>query len=117
MAGPGILDIPVYHGDTLTFSIEISEDVDLTGHAPLFQVRNPAGGLVADWSEFVTVASAKRLDVVVPGQPDADGTAKPPRPRGSQTHDYDLQLTAPITGTVRTILRGKVVLTGDVSHG
>jgi hypothetical protein len=117
MAGPGYKDLPVYHGDTLTFSVVIAEVVDMTGHTPLFQVRNAAGALIADWSEFVTIATPQRLDIVVPGQPDADGTTKLPRPRGTQTLDYDLQLTAPITGTVRTILRGKVIVTGDVSHG
>jgi len=115
MAGPGYADIPVYHGDTLTFAVMIAEAVDMTGHTPLFQVRR-AGELVADWSEFVAVTAPQRLDIVVPGDPDPDGTGKPPRPARSQNYDYDLQLTSP-AGTVRTILRGHLVVTGDVSHG
>lgn len=116
MAGPGYADIPFYHGDTLTFSITIEDDgVDLTGHVPKFQIRR-AGTLVADWSDFVAVTGPQRLDVVVPGDPDPDGTGKPPRPARSQAYDYDLQLTSP-AGTVRTILRGIAACTGDISHG
>lgn len=114
MSGPGYADIPVYHGDTLTFSIVISEDVDLTGHTPLFQVREK-GTLRADWSEFVEIATENRINIVVPGAPDADGTLSLPRPLRSKNFDYDLQLTSP-GGTVRTILRGLILCTGDVSY-
>lgn len=115
MAGPGYADIPIYHGDTLTFSLVIAEAVDMTGHTPSFQVRK-AGTLVADWSAFVTVTSPTRLDIVVPGDPDVDGTGKPPRPARSMNYDYDLQLTSP-DDTVRTILRGLIIMQGDISHG
>lgn len=114
MAGPGYADIPLYHGDTLTFAIVIAEAVDLTGHVPLLQVRR-AGTLIADWSEFAVVTDTDRLDIVVPGDPDADGTLALPRPARVQNYDYDLQLTSP-AGTVRTILRGLIICSGDVSH-
>lgn len=114
MAGPGYADIPCYHGDTLTFSVTFVEAVNLAGHTALFQIRR-ADQLIADWSSFVTV-SATRLDIVVPGQPNANGTMKPPRPARTQNYDYDLQLTSP-AGTVRTILRGLLILQGDISHG
>lgn len=115
MAGPGYADLPVYHGDTLTFSATIQEVVDLTGHMPLFQVRR-AGALLADWSSFVAVSGPQRLDIVVPGDPSPDGTGKLPRPARAANYDYDLQLTSP-TGNVRTILRGLIICQGDISHG
>jgi hypothetical protein len=115
MAGPAYRDIPVYHGDTLKFALVFNDaDVDLTGHVAKFQIRK-AGVLVADWSEFVTITNPKRVDVIVPGDPDPDGTMKPPRPPRMQNYDYDLQLTAP-SGNVRTPLRGLIPLMGDVSH-
>ena len=115
MSGPGYANLECYHGDTLTFAVVIAEAVDMTGHVPLFQIRS-AGALVADWSEFVSITGPKRLDIVVPGQPDPDGTSKPPRPQRTRNFDYDLQLTSPV-GTVRTILRGQLIVMGDVSHG
>lgn len=115
IAGPAIKDFFPYHGDTFKASLVFSSDqaIDLTGHTPLFQIRNSAGALVKDWSSYVTIASATRIDIVVP----AAGWVDVPRPRGSQQFDHDLQLTAPVSGTVRTVLRGKMVVTGDVSHG
>lgn len=115
MSGPGYADIPVYHGDTLTFSLVIAEAVVMTGHTPSFQVRN-AGTLAADWTAFVTVTSPTRLDIVVPGDPSLTGTGALPRPASVKNYDYDLQLTSP-AGTVRTILRGKIICQGDISHG
>lgn len=115
IAGPAIKDFFPYHGDTFKFSMVFSSDqtLDLTGHTPLFQLRNSAGTLVKDWSSYVTIASATRIDVVVTPA----GWVDVPRPRGAQPFDYDLQFTAPVSGTVRTPLRGKMVVTGDISHG
>lgn len=116
-SGPGIANIPVYHGDTLTFSLGIQDtNVNMIGHTILFQVRDKAGALIADWSEFAAINTPTQIDVVVPGDPDIDGTGKLPRPVRAQSYDYDFQLTSPI-GTVRTILRGLMMVQGDVSHG
>ena len=115
MSGPAYLDIPVYHGDTLTRAILYPDEVDLTGFSALFQIRKK-DALIADWSEFVTVTSPTRLEIEVPGDPDPDGTGALPRPKCEAEYAYDLQLTSP-SGTVRTILRGNVILTADISHG
>lgn len=114
MSTPGYVDIPTYHGDTLTFSADFGESVDLTGYSVLFQVREK-GALRADWSAYASVTGS-RLDVVVPGAPDPDGTLALPRPTRTKNFDYDIQLTAPVTGTVRTVLRGLVMCEGDVSY-
>lgn len=115
MSGPANVDIPLYHGDTLTFSSDFGEDVDLTGYSILFQVREK-GTLRADWSEYASIAGGQRLDIVVPGDPDPDGTLALPRPTRTKNYEYDIQLTAPGTGTVRTVLRGLVICQGDVSY-
>lgn len=114
MAGPGYADIPLYHGDTLSFTASVSDDVDMSGHVPLFQVRQN-GILLADWSSYVMV-DAQTVTVQVPGEPDPSGTGAIPRPRREGRFDYDLQLTSP-AGIVRTILRGNLLVMGDVSHG
>lgn len=114
-AGPAYQDFNAYHGDTFTFFIDLSEpDADLTGFTPLFQLRL-RGQLVADWSAHVSITSARRVDVVVPGQEAAGGTYSLPRPAQQQAYDYDLQFSD--VAQTRTLLRGKIVLVGDISHG
>lgn len=117
MAGPGVLDLTIYHGDTFTVTLTIAEDIDLTGASIAWQVRSSSGALIADWSAYATVAAPQQIDIVVPGDPDEDGTLALPRPsvRNPKNYNHDLQIT--LAGVVRTIVAGVVTVQGDVSYG
>lgn len=117
MAGPGVLDLAIYHGDTFTVTLTIAEDIDLTGADIAWQIRSTAGALIADWSAYATVAGPKQIDIVVPGDPNVNGTLALPRPtaRNPKSYNHDLQIT--LDGFVRTIVAGVVTVQGDISYG
>lgn len=117
MAGPATLDLEIYHGDTFKVTCTVGPDtVDLTGSAFLMQFRK-SGVVMKDFSQFVTLDGLRTIEIAIPGDTDPDGTGSLTRPtgRGGDNYSWDLQITAP-DDDVRTILRGNVHVTADISY-
>ncbi len=117
MAGPATLDLEIYHGDTFRAVFTVGPSTaDLTGATFLMQFRK-TGTVMKDFSEFVTLTGLRTIGIAIPGDTDPDGTGSLPRPtgRGGDNYSWDLQITAP-DDDVRTILRGNVHVTADISH-
>jgi len=113
MSQPGVFDLSIYRGDTYGWRFMLWEDeaktmpFDLTGADAAAEVRRQSGGEPV-LPMTVTVTLPNTIDVTLP----ADESALLPTGGNGV---WDLQLTWPVGNIVRTVVRGSVNVTGDVT--
>lgn len=119
MSGPAVYDLSIYQGDTFTLKVRlrtVNPDhtlgayINLAGAALRAQVRGSAAD--ASFTEFTITADDQTVNTggATLELSSAQTTALTP---GNEV--WDLQLTD-AAGKVRTLLRGNVTLTGQVTR-
>lgn len=108
---PGIYDMPVYRGDTSRFRFDLWEDAgktiptDLTGATAKSEIRDSGNGAVPT-PLTVTITLPNSINAIVPANAVLPGKGARPV--------WDLQVTW-ASGDVQTVVKGNVVLKGDVT--
>jgi hypothetical protein len=112
MSLPGKYDLGLYRGDSYAWQIRLWEDddqidpVDLTGVVVAAEIRDkPAGATIVELDCVVTLPN-----IIAMSMTPAMYTGCPAK------GVWDLQLTTTATGAVRTVLRGAVAVTADVTE-
>ena len=111
MQQPGVYDLELYRGDTCRWQARLWDDapggipIDLTGSTVAAEIRDKsAGAKVVELETSITPPNI--IDIAIDGE--AMWATCPSK------GVWDLQITAP-SGDVRTVLRGDVEVTGDVT--
>jgi hypothetical protein len=111
MQAPGVYPLALYRGDTHRWQARLWDDtaggtpVDLTGSTVAAEIRDKPGGTFVVELE-ATITPPNIIDVAIDGE--AMWATCPSK------GVWDLQITNP-DGDVRTVLRGDVTVTGDVT--
>ena len=111
MQSPGRFDLDLYRGDTYRFQVRLWDDVaggvptDLTGATVEAEIRNKTAG---------TFIVALGTQVTLPNIVDVTMTGETMWATCPTKGVWDLQVTMS-GGDVRTVLRGDVSVTGDVT--
>lgn len=119
MALPGDRPLELYVGDTRTWRTTVYEDdgttpMDLTGKTWLAQVRANDGASSTVMATFTVDSTDAATGVLVLTLPAAEAANLVKESEGEKKPAWDLQGTE--AGEVRTYLRGKVTVRGDVSR-
>lgn len=111
LPAPGKFDLGLYRGDSYTWRVVLWQDaahtepVDLTGADAAAEIRKSSGAL-----GIMALACVVTAPNIVDVELAAGLWTDSPGPTGA----WDLQLTFP-TGEVRTVLRGAVTVTADIT--
>lgn len=109
---PGTYDLALYRGDTYTWRFALWEDsdktvpVDLTGAQAAAEIREQSAG---------TIVVALACTITEPNLIDVELNAGQWNTGIPTSGKWDLEIVMD-SGAVRTVVAGKVKVTGDITH-